>query len=78
MPGFFPFRRTRLPALCAAPFAEIARKTELPLETVLERIRDMLEAGTIRRVRQTLLADKPCLRRARCLEGSAGEARCGL
>ena len=39
-----------------APFAEIARETELPLETVLERIRDMLEAGTIRRVRQTLLA----------------------
>ena len=38
------------------PFAEIARKTELPLVTVLERIRDMLEAGTIRRVRQTLLA----------------------
>lgn len=38
------------------PFAEIARKAELPLETVLERIRLMLEAGTIRRVRQTLLA----------------------
>jgi AsnC-like ligand binding domain len=39
-----------------APFAKIALETELPLETVLERIRDMLEAGTIRRVRQTLLA----------------------
>ncbi|HEY5705718.1 MAG TPA: hypothetical protein VIS96_09105 [Terrimicrobiaceae bacterium] len=38
------------------PFAEIARKAELPLATVLERIREMLEAGTIRRVRQTLLA----------------------
>ena len=38
------------------PFAEIARKAGLPLETVLGRIRDMLEAGTIRRVRQTLLA----------------------
>jgi DNA-binding Lrp family transcriptional regulator len=38
------------------PFAEIARRTELPLATVLERIREMLEAGTIRRVRQTLLA----------------------
>ena len=38
------------------PFAEIARRTELPVETVLERIRDMLEARTIRRVRQTLLA----------------------
>lgn len=38
------------------PFLEIARSTDLPLETVLERIRAMLEAGTIRRVRQTLLA----------------------
>ncbi|MFZ4682553.1 MAG: winged helix-turn-helix transcriptional regulator, partial [Terrimicrobiaceae bacterium] len=38
------------------PFLEIARETGLPLETVLERIRAMLEAGTIRRVRQTLLA----------------------
>jgi hypothetical protein len=38
------------------PFAEIAQRTELPLATVLERIREMLEAGTIRRVRQTLLA----------------------
>jgi len=38
------------------PFHEIARGTELPLATVLERIRAMLEAGTIRRVRQTLLA----------------------
>jgi len=38
------------------PFHEIARCSELPLATVLERIRAMLEAGTIRRVRQTLLA----------------------
>jgi len=38
------------------PFAEIARRADVPLETVLERIRAMLEAGTIRRVRQTLLA----------------------
>lgn len=38
------------------PFAEIARLSEVPLETVLERIRAMLEAGTIRRVRQTLIA----------------------
>ena len=39
-----------------APFHEIARGTEIPLEIVLTRIRAMLEAGTIRRVRQTLLA----------------------
>jgi hypothetical protein len=38
------------------PFVQIARQCGLPLETVLDRIRDMLEAGTIRRVRQTLLA----------------------
>ena len=38
------------------PFAEIARIAELPLETVLERLRGMLEAGVIRRIRQTLMA----------------------
>ncbi len=38
------------------PFAEIAQRAGLPVETVLERIVAMLEAGTVRRVRQTLLA----------------------
>ena len=38
------------------PFAEIAERAGLPVETVLERIIAMLRAGTIRRVRQTLLA----------------------
>lgn len=38
------------------PFQEIANRCDLPLDTVLERIRTMLAAGTIRRVRQTLLA----------------------
>jgi DNA-binding Lrp family transcriptional regulator len=38
------------------PFIEIARKSGIPLETVLERIKAMLAAGTIRRVRQTLVA----------------------
>lgn len=38
------------------PIGEIATLCELPAEVVLERIRAMLEAGTIRRVRQTLLA----------------------
>ena len=38
------------------PFQEIARLSGVPLETVLERIRVMLAAGTIRRVRQTLVA----------------------
>jgi DNA-binding Lrp family transcriptional regulator len=40
------------------PFHPIAEKSGVPLETVLERIRAMLEAGVVRRVRQTLLATK--------------------
>ena len=38
------------------PFSEIAKGAGLPVETVLERIVAMLRAGTVRRVRQTLLA----------------------
>jgi DNA-binding Lrp family transcriptional regulator len=38
------------------PFHEIAAQTGVDLDTVIERIRAMLEGGTIRRVRQTLLA----------------------
>jgi DNA-binding Lrp family transcriptional regulator len=38
------------------PLGEISRLAEVPLATVIERIRAMLAAGTIRRVRQTLLA----------------------
>jgi hypothetical protein len=38
------------------PFGEIARRSGVPLDTVVERVRALLEAGTIRRVRQTLLA----------------------
>jgi DNA-binding Lrp family transcriptional regulator len=38
------------------PFAEIAKRSGVPLDTVLERVRALLEAGTIRRVRQTLLS----------------------
>src|SRR5690606_22444447 len=40
------------------PFHLIAEKSGVPLPVVLERIRAMLEAGVIRRVRQTLLATK--------------------
>ncbi len=40
------------------PFQLIAEKSGLPLETVLERIRAMVEAGVVRRVRQTLLSTK--------------------
>src|ERR1043165_9297580 len=38
------------------PFEEIAARSGVPVETVMARITAMLEAGTIRRVRQTLLA----------------------
>ena len=40
------------------PFHAIAEGSGVPLETVLERIRTMVEAGVIRRVRQTLLSTK--------------------
>jgi DNA-binding Lrp family transcriptional regulator len=40
------------------PFHFVAERSGLPLETVLERIQAMLRAGVIRRVRQTLLANK--------------------
>ncbi|MGL4401866.1 MAG: Lrp/AsnC family transcriptional regulator [Luteolibacter sp.] len=40
------------------PFHLIAEKSGLPLVTVLERIRAMVEAGVVRRVRQTLLSTK--------------------
>lgn len=40
----------------ADPFGEIADKTGVPVPVVIERIRAMLKSGTIRRVRQTLMA----------------------
>lgn len=40
------------------PFQDIAQISEVPFDTVVERIRAMLKAGVIRRVRQTLLANK--------------------
>ena len=40
----------------ADPFAAIAAAAELPMETVLERLRAMLAAGVVRRIRQTLMA----------------------
>jgi DNA-binding Lrp family transcriptional regulator len=46
----------QIPGFSREPFAEISKRSGIPLATVLERIRAMLAAGTIRRVRQTLLA----------------------
>src|ERR1043165_2777516 len=38
------------------PLGQVAHLSGVPIETVIERIRAMLLAGNIRRVRQTLLA----------------------
>jgi len=46
----------RIAGFVRDPMREIAKKSELPVDVVIERIRAMLVAGTIRRVRQTLMA----------------------
>jgi len=46
----------QVPGFSRSPFSEIASRSGVALEVVMDRIRAMLEAGTIRRVRQTLLA----------------------
>ena len=46
----------RLPGFVEEPFADIAGATDLPEETVIERLRAMLDAGVVRRIRQTLMA----------------------
>lgn len=46
----------RIQGFVRDPFGEIAEKAGLSAEVVMERIAAMLRAGTIRRVRQTLMA----------------------
>ncbi len=46
----------RIQGFLPDPFGEIARLSGVPVETVLARVEAMLRAGTIRRVRQTLMA----------------------
>jgi DNA-binding Lrp family transcriptional regulator len=46
----------RIQGFVRDPFGEIAQKAGLDVELVMERIAAMLRAGTIRRVRQTLMA----------------------
>jgi hypothetical protein len=46
----------RLSGFHTHPFSSIAQMSQLPEEVVLERLRAMLEGGTIRRIRQTLMA----------------------
>lgn len=46
----------RISGFLLDPFAEIAERAELDVETVHSRLRAMLASGTIRRIRQTLMA----------------------
>jgi DNA-binding Lrp family transcriptional regulator len=46
----------RISGFIEEPFVEIARLSGFTEEVVIERLRAMLEAGTIRRIRQTLMA----------------------
>lgn len=46
----------RIQGFLRDPLGEISRLSSVPAETVIERIRAMMAAGNIRRVRQTLLA----------------------
>src|SRR5579864_2510551 len=46
----------RLVGFQADPFGEIATRSEVDVDVVLERIVAMLRAGTIRRVRQTVMS----------------------
>jgi DNA-binding Lrp family transcriptional regulator len=46
----------RIAGFLIDPFAEIARLADVDVATVHERLRAMLAAGTIRRIRQTLMA----------------------
>jgi DNA-binding Lrp family transcriptional regulator len=54
----------RIQGFVRDPFGEIAAKAGLDVELVMERIAAMLRAGTIRRVRQTLMATNLAGRRA--------------
>lgn len=46
----------RLTGFQTDPFGEIAARSGIPAETVIERVIAMLRAGTIRRVRQTVMS----------------------
>ena len=46
----------RIAGFLVDPFVEIARQAEIDVDVVHERLRAMLAAGTIRRIRQTLMA----------------------
>jgi DNA-binding Lrp family transcriptional regulator len=46
----------RIAGFLRDPFQAIAERAEVPLETVIERLQAMVASGTVRRIRQTLMA----------------------
>ena len=54
----------RIQGFVRDPFGEIAEKSGVDIDTVLDRIRAMLRAGTIRRVRQTLCRTRKSMPRS--------------
>src|ERR1700683_2874517 len=54
--GILAVSEDRLTGFQLAPFGTIAERANVPVQVVLERIVAMLRAGTIRRVRQTLMS----------------------
>jgi DNA-binding Lrp family transcriptional regulator len=46
----------RISGFVRDPIGEIAERSEVDVDTVIERLRAMLQAGTVRRIRQTLMA----------------------
>src|SRR5437870_952538 len=54
--GILAVSEDKIEGFVREPFEEIARRSGVDVDIVMARIGDMLRAGTIRRVRQTLLA----------------------
>ncbi len=55
-PAFLAVSEDRIAGFVRNPMLEISRACDLPVEVVIERIQAMLQGGTIRRVRQTLMS----------------------
>ena len=54
--GILAVSEDRIAGFVTEPFQQIAFNAELPESVVIERLRAMLQAGVIRRIRQTLMA----------------------
>ena len=68
----------RIQGFVRDPFGEIAEKSGVDVDTVIERIRAMLRAGTIRRVRQTLMATNLAEGALVAWQYPGRQARCGV